>query len=205
MSRSICQAVLNYKNAQTGSSSLATVAESIESIPEAKISDLPQESTTRKADTFRPSTPAQAKSTGRNQARPQGGSKTNHVSNENKAIAQTKPETKSTENSRIKVQSLNNKKNNPPETNKPVFKIQILTSSTLLKKNDRKLKGYSPVNYYKENGVYKYTYGESTNYNDILRLKRKTSATFKDAFIIAFRNGKKMNVQEAIQEFKRNR
>ncbi len=205
MSRSICQAVLNYKNAQTSFSSLATIAESIESIPEAKISDLHQESTTGKVDTFRPSTPAQAKSTDGNQAKPQGGSKTNNVSNENKAIAQTRPQTQNTENSRIKVQPLNNKKNNPPETNKPVFKIQILTSSTLLKKNDRKLKGYSPVNYYKENGVYKYTYGESTNYNDILRLKRKTSATFKDAFIIAFRNGKKMNVQEAIQEFKRNR
>lgn len=92
-----------------------------------------------------------------------------------------------------------------PQSGKPVFKVQILTSSTILKKNDRKLKGFSPVSYYKENGIYKYTYGESTNYNEILRLKKKASATFKDAFIIAFRNGEKMDVREAIQEFKRNR
>ncbi len=90
-------------------------------------------------------------------------------------------------------------------TEKPVFKIQVLTSSTVLKKNDRKLKGLSPVSYYKEKGIYKYTYGISTDYNEILRLKKKVMVKFKDAFIIAFRGETKMNVQEAIQEFKRNR
>lgn len=88
---------------------------------------------------------------------------------------------------------------------KPVFKVQILTSSTLLKKGDKKLKGFATVDYYKENGLYKYTYGESTDYNEILRLKKKANTAFKDAFIIAFRNGEKMDVREAIQEFKRNR
>ena len=108
--------------------------------------------------------------------------------------------------SKAKPQTTNNtEKNAESQNSKPVFKVQILTSSTLLKKDDRKLKGFNPVSYYKENGIYKYTYGESTNYNEILRLKNKASTTFKDAFIIAFRNGKKMDVREAIQEFKRNR
>lgn len=88
---------------------------------------------------------------------------------------------------------------------KPVFKIQILASSKPLKKNDRQLKGLSPVNYYKENGIYKYTYGESTDYNKILRLKKTIITKFKDAFIIAFRNGEKMDVHKAIREFKNNR
>lgn len=88
----------------------------------------------------------------------------------------------------------------------PVFKIQILTSGKVLPKNSRLLKGLSPVSYYKEGGIIKYTYGEDTDYNKILRLKRmRVDAKFKDAFIIAFRNGEKMNVNQAIKEFKKNR
>ena len=85
------------------------------------------------------------------------------------------------------------------------FKIQILTSSKPLTKNDKRLKGLKDVDYYKEKGLYKYTYGASSDYNKVLRTKRTISAQFKDAFIIAFRNGEKMNVNEAIAEFKKRR
>ena len=89
---------------------------------------------------------------------------------------------------------------------KPVFKIQILTSDRVLPSKSRLFKGLAPVGRYKENGIYKYTYGETTDYNRILRLKRsKVDAKFKDAFIIAFKNGEKMNINQAIREFKRNR
>ena len=88
---------------------------------------------------------------------------------------------------------------------KPVFKIQILTSSKPLKSNDKELKGLSPVNYYKENGIYKYTYGESTDYNKILQMKNSIINKFKDAFIIAFRDGEKTDVRKAIAEFKKTR
>lgn len=85
------------------------------------------------------------------------------------------------------------------------FKIQILTSSKPLAKNDKRLKGLKNVDYYKEKGIYKYTYGASPDYNKVLRTKRTITAQFKDAFIIAFRNGEKMNVNEAISEFKKRR
>lgn len=88
----------------------------------------------------------------------------------------------------------------------PIFKIQILTAGSILPKGSSKFKGLSPVSYYKENGIYKYTYCESTNYNQVLREKRsKVDPKFKDAFIIAFKNGEKMNVSQAIKEFKNNR
>lgn len=88
---------------------------------------------------------------------------------------------------------------------KPVFKIQILTSDKKLGSNSRLFKGVKPVSYYFENNIYKYTYGEDTNYNKILRLKRSIDSKFKDAFIIAFKNGEKMNINQAIREFKKNR
>lgn len=88
------------------------------------------------------------------------------------------------------------------EDNGPVFKIQILTSSRPLAKNDKRLKGLKNMDYYQEGGLYKYTYGASSDYNKVLRTKRSITAQFKDAFIIAFKNGKKMNVNAAINEFK---
>ena len=85
------------------------------------------------------------------------------------------------------------------------FKVQILTASRPLAKNDRRLKGLKGVEYYKEKGIYKYTCGASADYNQVLRTRRSLLPRFKDAFIIAFRNGEKMNVQEAIKEFKKRR
>ena len=40
------------------------------------------------------------------------------------------------------------------------FKIQILVSNKILPKGSKQLKGVSPVSYYREKGLYKYTYGE---------------------------------------------
>ena len=89
------------------------------------------------------------------------------------------------------------------DSGQPVFKIQILTSDRQLSAGSRLFKGLSPVSHYKENGIYKYTYGSDTDYNKVLRTKRtQVDAKFKDAFIIAFKNGEKMNVNEAIREFK---
>ena len=94
---------------------------------------------------------------------------------------------------------------NATNDNEITFKIQILTSSKPLAKNDKRLKGLKGVDYYKEKDIYKYTYGASGDYNKVLRTKRTITAKFKDAFIIAFRDGKKMNVNEAIAEFKKRR
>lgn len=89
---------------------------------------------------------------------------------------------------------------------RPVFKIQILTSGTVLPAGNKRFKGLSPVRHYKENGIVKYTYGEDTDYNRILRLKRnQVDAKFRDAFIIAFKDGEKMDINQAIKEFKNNR
>ena len=88
---------------------------------------------------------------------------------------------------------------------KPIFKIQILTSDRKLSTNNKQFKGLSPVSYYQEKGIYKYTYGESTDYNKVLRTKRQIETKFKGAFIIAFKNGKKIDVNQAIKEFKNNR
>lgn len=88
---------------------------------------------------------------------------------------------------------------------KPVFKVQILVSSRKLKNGDPHLKGLTDSDFYQEAGYCKYTVGESANYNEIYRLRKQILDKFPEAFIIAFKNGAKMNVNEAIREFKNNR
>ena len=88
---------------------------------------------------------------------------------------------------------------------RPVFKIQILVSSLNLKDGDAHLKGLIGCERYEENGMQKYTYGASENYNEIYRLRKQILDKFPEAFIIAFKDGRKTDVNQAIKEFKRNR
>lgn len=88
------------------------------------------------------------------------------------------------------------------ESSAPVFKVQILTADRLLKTTDRRFKGHNDVAHYKEGNILKYTIGETTNYNEILQIRKSILQDFPDAFVIAFKNGEKMNVNEAIKEFK---
>lgn len=88
---------------------------------------------------------------------------------------------------------------------RPVFRIQILVSSLNLKDGDAHLKGLTGCERYEENGMQKYTYGASENYNEIYRLRKQILDKFPEAFIIAFKDGRKTDVNQAIKEFKRNR
>jgi N-acetylmuramoyl-L-alanine amidase len=73
-----------------------------------------------------------------------------------------------------------------------VYKIQILTSDKKLSANSKLFKGYKNVDYFVEKGIYKYTYGEMTDFNAIRKLRRQVARDFKDAFIVAFKDGKKV-------------
>ena len=87
----------------------------------------------------------------------------------------------------------------------PVFKVQILATDKPFKKGDAHFKGRTDYNQYTENGMTKYTIGETTDYNEILRLKSELQATFGDCFVVAFKEGQKMNISEAIKEYRRNK
>ena len=86
-----------------------------------------------------------------------------------------------------------------------VFKLQIFVSNRTLRKGDAHFKGETDYDSYQEGNMVKYTMGASTNYNEIYRLRKSLAEKFPEAFIIAFKNGKKYDVNQAIREFKQNR
>lgn len=87
----------------------------------------------------------------------------------------------------------------------PVFKVQIMANATKEAKNSPRFKGYDGIDMYEEGGMYKYTIGASTKYNAINRLRASLATEFPGCFIVAFRNGSKMNITEAIRIFKQRR
>ncbi|MDR2146293.1 MAG: N-acetylmuramoyl-L-alanine amidase [Tannerella sp.] len=72
------------------------------------------------------------------------------------------------------------------------YKIQILTSDRKLSPQGKQFKGYGEISYYEENGIYKYTYGEETDYQEIIKKWKKASKDFKGAFIIRIKDGKRL-------------
>ncbi len=73
-----------------------------------------------------------------------------------------------------------------------IYKVQFLTSVKKIKVNDADFKGLKPVDYYKEDGVYKYTYGVADTMEEAQELLKQVRKKFKEAFIIKFSNNKRI-------------
>lgn len=131
----------------------------------------------------------------------------NKVEAKAKPKAQVKPETKVESKAEAQPESKPAAKidNAAMDSSLPVFKVQIMVCHNKLKEGDRQLKGLKGCDYYQENGDWKCTYGASNNYNEIARIRKQILDLFPSCFIIAFKNGEKMNVNQAIKEFMQNK
>lgn len=73
-----------------------------------------------------------------------------------------------------------------------IYKVQFLTSAKKLSKNSSHFKGLKDCDYYYENGLYKYTYGEIDSKSKAQKELRKVREKFKEAFIVEFKNDKRV-------------
>ena len=123
---------------------------------------------------------------------------------EAKSVKDPEPEVVETPQAEVKQPEVKKPETKKPaaSSDAPVFKVQILSSSSKLKSTDARFKGLKDIDFYQDGGMYKYTVGASTNYNEIYRLRKEVVAKIPEAFIIAFKDGKRMDVNAAIREFK---
>ncbi len=90
------------------------------------------------------------------------------------------------------------KDNSPPTKSLVVFKVQFASSDVPLNLKDPKYASVKNGSYYKTNNVLKYTSGEfstmadATAHQNILRQNG-----FKDCFVVAFKNGERIDINEA--------
>lgn len=121
--------------------------------------------------------------------------------NKEESIAQNnESQPKKQDNSKTKVKEQKSSKNkklkkddNVARLNKKktIYKIQVLASKEQLKESDSRFCGFSPISCIEENGLYKYTYGETEKRKEAEELLKKVKQKIPDAFIIQLRKGVK--------------
>jgi N-acetylmuramoyl-L-alanine amidase len=77
------------------------------------------------------------------------------------------------------------------------FSVQVLLSSKPLPPDSEKFKGIKNTNEEFDNGAYKYTVGEFHTFNEAIAEQNKMRLHgFKDCFIVGYKNGKRVPVNE---------
>ena len=80
-----------------------------------------------------------------------------------------------------------------------VFKVQIAASSRSLELTKANFKGLRGVSVLKGDKLYRYFYGQANQYKAAKRLKQKAiKAGYEHAFIVAFKDGVKIKISDAI-------
>lgn len=81
-----------------------------------------------------------------------------------------------------------------------VFKIQISASGRNLDTVPQNFNGLSPVSVIQEGTLYKYYYGETNHYETAQSYLQEAKAKgYDSAFITAFKNGQRINLQDALK------
>ena len=83
-----------------------------------------------------------------------------------------------------------------------IFRVQIGSSSKQLAKDDVIYQKFNNVIEYQSNGVYKYAVGATSNYKEIKELHAQVKKDVPDCFVIAFENGKRIDLNVARKKVK---
>lgn len=81
---------------------------------------------------------------------------------------------------------------NKSQSGETEYKVQFLISQKKLESNSQLFKGLSPVDFYIDGSTYKYTYGNTNRPEEIEAILKQVRELFKDAFIVEFKNGKRI-------------
>jgi N-acetylmuramoyl-L-alanine amidase len=88
-----------------------------------------------------------------------------------------------------------------PNSTEIEFFIQYLVSKNNYKEDNAVFKGHTPTKILNENKLYKYLIGPF-DVNAVFTKRNEITKDFPDAFIVAYKEGKKVSTPEAIQEAK---
>ena len=89
----------------------------------------------------------------------------------------------------------------PFDTKKAIFKVQLKASMSKIDAKPENFNGLDKISFVLEKEYYKYMYGETNDYvvAKMQLLEAKTKG-YDSAFIVAFRNGAKISLNEALKK-----
>lgn len=89
--------------------------------------------------------------------------------------------------------------NNTPNKNQKeiIFKVQIATSTEKKELIPENFNSYENVDVYLLDNIYRYTIGADSDYEVINKLRREISKDYSDCFVVAFKNGERIPLNEA--------
>jgi len=105
----------------------------------------------------------------------------------------------------LKELELNTIENTDEETsvavnNNVVFKVQIASGSKKLETKSYNFHGLKGVERVKVGTSYKYYYGKTSDFNEVKKYQKKAKEKgYSTAFVVAFKDGKKIAVQKALK------
>ena len=106
-------------------------------------------------------------------------------------------QTKDIESKKIDISSETNIKD-------VVFKVQFATSPDKKLLNSPAAKDLQNIDFYQHDGVYKFTVGKENDLDKAIDLQNKMrSKGYKDAFVVAFYNGNRISVKDALNILKK--
>lgn len=80
------------------------------------------------------------------------------------------------------------------------FKVQLAAGKRKLATKSYNFKGLKDISREYVNGIYKYYYGETSDYNNALRLQDEAKDKgYSTCFIVAYKNGKRININEVLK------
>lgn len=84
------------------------------------------------------------------------------------------------------------------DNSKVIYRVQVVSSSTRIELKPNKFKGFETLYEYQSGGKYKYTVGAAYDMESIQKVQEEARKKgYKDAFIIAFHEGKRISVSKA--------
>ena len=81
----------------------------------------------------------------------------------------------------------------PSDSAEPIYYVQILASGSPIKAGSPEFKSLEDVEYYKENGLYKYAVGTAKSVSQAKELLTKVKKKFPEAFIIKMEHGRRVD------------
>lgn len=81
-----------------------------------------------------------------------------------------------------------------------IFKVQLSASVNKVELDSKNFKGLKNISISQTKNLYKYMYGETSNYEEGKKLLQEAkSKGYKNAYLIAFKDGKSISVQDALK------